>query len=323
MSEPKVSIIVPVYNASDYICRCMDSLINQSLEDIEIIAINDGSTDDSLEILKEYEKTDSRVTVLTQEDLGQGNAVNRGFDLARGKYVAECDSDDFARTDMYEKLYTAAEQDNCDVVRCSYVEYYSNDKLRSFTMIPTQYCNKVYKLTELPLRERAAFIWCSVLLMPAIARREFLIKEGIRYREQKIFEDTSLSFKIRTAAERYKFIPDYLYFYNRSNPQSGSMTIKDKFSICEQYEEICRWNKERGYGLEKEIATVRYYSYEWNISRMQNTQDQIEFLLHAREEFKKEEVIPELFHTPEDYEAYTLIRDGELITANEKGGAEQ
>lgn len=92
MSEPKVSIIVPVYNASDYICRCMDSLINQSLEDIEIIAINDGSTDDSLEILKEYEKTDSRVTVLTQEDLGQGNAVNRGFDLARGKYVAECDA---------------------------------------------------------------------------------------------------------------------------------------------------------------------------------------------------------------------------------------
>lgn len=312
MNEPKVTVIVPVYNAENYIRHCMDSLINQSLQDIEIIAINDGSTDNSLEILREYE-TDERVTVLTQEDLGQGNAVNRGLDMARGKYVAECDADDFARTDMYETLYKAAEQDNCDVVRCSYVEFFADGSTNLYKMIPNEYCYEVYKLTDLPHRLKAATIWCSVLLMPAIARREFLLKEGIRYREGKIFEDTSLSFKIRTAAERYKFIPDYLYFYNRSNPQSGSATIKDTYSICEQYAEICRWNKERGLGLERYIASVRFYSYGWNLSRITDDDERLRFLIAASADFRKENPYPDLFHTKEDYEVYQIIRNGEPV----------
>ena len=105
----KVSVIVPVYNVEDYLCECLDSLITQTLSDIEIICINDGSTDNSLEILTNYSKRDSRIKIITQENKGLSSARNRGFEFINGKYTYFIDSDDILKSDALEKLYNLAE----------------------------------------------------------------------------------------------------------------------------------------------------------------------------------------------------------------------
>ena len=104
----KVSVILPVYNASDYLHQCMDSIVGQTLKDIEIICVDDGSTDNSLDILKEYEQKDKRVKVIQQKNAGAGAARNNGLSIATGEYLSFLDSDDFFEPDMLEKAYEKA-----------------------------------------------------------------------------------------------------------------------------------------------------------------------------------------------------------------------
>lgn len=115
---PEISIIVPVYNAAAYLRKSLDSIVNQSYRDIEFIFVDDGSCDDSLAILKEYEATDKRVTVLHQENRGAGAARNYGMSVAGGKYLLFLDCDDIFDTSMVEKMHSRAETDNLDVLVC-------------------------------------------------------------------------------------------------------------------------------------------------------------------------------------------------------------
>ena len=119
MSE--ISIIVPVYNAAAYLRKSLDSIVNQSYRDIEFIFVDDGSCDDSLAILKEYEAADKRVTVLHQENRGAGAARNYGMSVAGGKYLLFLDCDDIFETSMVEKMHSRAETDNTDVLVCGQI----------------------------------------------------------------------------------------------------------------------------------------------------------------------------------------------------------
>lgn len=111
----KVSIIVPVYNVERYLAICLDSLISQTLKEIEIICVNDGSTDCSGQIIEEFAKADERVKIITQSNTGPSVARNNGMKIASGEYIAFCDSDDWVDLDYYEKLYNAAKSYNCDI----------------------------------------------------------------------------------------------------------------------------------------------------------------------------------------------------------------
>ncbi len=117
----KVSIIVPVYNVEKYLKRCLDSLISQTLKDIEIICVNDGSKDNSDKILEEYARKDSRIIIINQENQGISVARNNGMDIAKGKYVGFVDSDDWVDSDFFEKLYNAAEKNNAQMAVCSII----------------------------------------------------------------------------------------------------------------------------------------------------------------------------------------------------------
>ena len=114
----KISVIVPVYNVADYVSKCLDSLINQTLQDIEIICIDDKSTDNSLEILKQYKKQDSRIKIIEQsENMGVAAARNAGLDIARGEYIGFVDPDDWIDLNFYETLYNLAQQTDSDIVK--------------------------------------------------------------------------------------------------------------------------------------------------------------------------------------------------------------
>ena len=111
----KVSVIIPVYNVEPYLKQCMDSVVGQTLKDIEIICVDDGSTDNSLDILREYAAEDSRIQIIEQKNAGAGAARNNGMRYATGKYLSFLDSDDFFEPRMLEKAYDLAEKDQADL----------------------------------------------------------------------------------------------------------------------------------------------------------------------------------------------------------------
>lgn len=116
MSKIKVSVIVPVFNVEEYLSTSLDSILNQTLKDIEIICINDGSTDASLDILENYAKKDARIKIISKKNEGQGIARNIGLDNAQGEFIAFVDSDDFIKEDMLEKSYEKSVSKNLDLV---------------------------------------------------------------------------------------------------------------------------------------------------------------------------------------------------------------
>ena len=120
----KVSVIVPVYNVENYIEKCLDSLLNQTLDDIEIIVVNDGSTDNSANIIKE--KYVNKIVYLEKENGGLSDARNFGLPHAKGKYIAFLDSDDYIEPTMYEKMYSVAEKEEADMVECDFYWEYPN-----------------------------------------------------------------------------------------------------------------------------------------------------------------------------------------------------
>ena len=116
---PKVSVIVPFYNVEGYIEKCLDTLVNQTLEDIEIIVVNDGSKDNSILIVKRFlEKYPEKIVYLEKENGGLSDSRNYALPHAKGEYVAFLDSDDYVEKDMYEKMYEIAKKENSDMVEC-------------------------------------------------------------------------------------------------------------------------------------------------------------------------------------------------------------
>ena len=131
MESPKVSVIIPIYNAEKYLCKCLDSVLRQSMRDIEVICVDDGSTDLSKDILQRYAKFDSRIIIIEQENQFAGIARNRGMEVARGEYLIFLDADDFFHPDMLECAYTKGEKYRADVVFFN-VKCYSNQTKISF-----------------------------------------------------------------------------------------------------------------------------------------------------------------------------------------------
>ena len=118
MNKPIVSVLIPVYNVEKYLKKCLDSVVNQTLTDIEIICVNDGSTDGSLKILEEYRSIDSRIKIINKANGGLPSARNAGLNAAKGRYVGFVDSDDYIEPNMFEKLVDVAEHEESEVVIC-------------------------------------------------------------------------------------------------------------------------------------------------------------------------------------------------------------
>lgn len=132
--KPDVSIIIPVYNVDAYIEKCLNSIVVQTLKNIEIIVVDDGSTDKSREIIKQFELKDKRIKVIHQKNMGVSEARNNGLKIARGKYIGFVDSDDYIDQDMYESMYKEAIEKNSDIVVCNVNDIYENETKVSLSL---------------------------------------------------------------------------------------------------------------------------------------------------------------------------------------------
>ena len=213
--NPKVTVVIPVYNAEKTIKNSLECLINQTLKDFEIICINDGSTDKSLKILKEYAKKHSNIRIYSQRNKGAGAARNRGLDLARGKYIIFLDADDLYKYNTLEKLYLKATATNSDIVVCGNSEARSDDnitfKIENYLSTNSNLISKDvfnYKNTKENIFYFTYFqAWNKFYL------REFLTKNNLRFQEVRYFEDLDFVFTSLAIAERVATVNDYLITY--------------------------------------------------------------------------------------------------------------
>ena len=206
----KVSVIIPVYNTENFLRECLDSVINQTLKDIEIICVDDGSTDDSLNILKEYAEKDNRIKVLTQKNKGAGAARNLGLINASGEYLSFPDADDFFELDMLEKFYQKAKDENSDIVVCNFDYFNNNTKeiiKNNEDVIPIIENVSIFNRTVL---KDETLKWFKEFAWNKIFKKDFIDKNNIRFQEIKRANDLlfvkssiALADKISTIDENF------------------------------------------------------------------------------------------------------------------------
>ena len=289
VEKPKVSVVIPVYNVEKYLVECIDSVINQTFKDIEIICVNDGSTDDSLAILEYYAKLDDRIKIITQENRGLGNARNVGMRHASGDYLIFIDSDDYISLDTIAKLYNNSISNGSDIVIFKIARFDNegnvNYKLPGFDF--DDFFEEVdfnnFSFTYSDIKKyvmNESFSACLKFYKKEIFDKQddLIFPEGIAY------EDVPFHIKIMLYANKISFVPEFLYYY-RFNPNSiinTSSNGDDIFIICDMVESFLR--KNYYYAEFKEEFELFKISQIFNYLLTTNTED---YFLMAKKEFSE------------------------------------
>jgi len=229
---PKVSVIIPVYNVEKYIAQCLDSLINQTLKDIEIICVDDGSTDNTLHILEQYREKDSRIYVYHQQNKFAGVARNNGMAHATGKYLIFLDSDDFFHKTMLEKAYNEAERTQAEVVLFGAKTY--DDKTEEIREAPWLFVKDALP-AELPFsaKKTGGMVLCGTTPAPwtKLYSAEYIHTLGIEYMALKNSNDVYFSYVAICCANRISYVDESLVFY-RQNTGTSLQNTKKKNPLC-------------------------------------------------------------------------------------------
>lgn len=266
MTRPKVSILVPIYNVERYLRQCLDSLVNQTLRDIEIICINDGSTDGSGAILAEYAKHDRRIIVIKKPNTGYGDSMNQGLKRARGEYIGILEPDDWIEPDAYEKLYQLASWRSPEVVKANYFQEKAG-KTHRVTEITPEDTGKL-----IDPRQNFALFRFNPAIWSAIYQRKFLEQNDIKFLPTPgaSYQDTGFGFKVWACARKVVLTTDAFVHYRLDN-QSSSVNNPGKLAcIVDEYQEIETYLTERGMfnELGSRMNAIKFRNYHWNLQRL-------------------------------------------------------
>jgi len=225
----KISVLVPVCNVAKYLPKCLDSIIDQTLEDIEIICINDGSTDNSLDILKEYAEKDKRIILIDKKNSGYGDSMNHGLKAATGEYIGIVESDDFIAPDMFETLYSLSNNGSVDVIKSNFYNYYEDGKTVPKAEPDTDRINIPDSKKPFVLKENGQFSWGHPSVWSAIYKRSFLEKNKVSFIAAKGggWVDNPFYYETLCSAESIMWTKKPLYYYRKTNPTSSSNLQKD------------------------------------------------------------------------------------------------
>ena len=317
-NTPKISIIIPTLNSRDFIKECVDSVLNQSLKDIEILCIDANSTDGTLEILQGFAKADSRLRVILSDKKSYGYQMNLGISHAKGEYIGIVESDDFIKPKMYEILYATAKQTDCDIIKSDILCFHgldsvapdsnttesqsTNSRESRFTHTPIVKAKQFYgKRLDFDLHyTKSANATKSIKLkttflksawkmnQSSIFKREFLARHKIAFNESAgaSYQDTGFSFITTICAESIYLLNDAFYCYRTDNENSSSNSKAKVYCICDEYDFIEAFLKrENLWEVHKSLFFyLKFCGYKWNVERIA-PQYRLEFLHHFQREF--------------------------------------
>ena len=232
----KVSVVIPVYNVEEFLEPCLDSIVNQTLDDIEIICVNDGSTDKSLDILNSYAKNDDRFTVISQENGGHAVATNRGMELANGKYLYLMDSDDLLDLTALEKTFNHAEKTQADFVIFQALNYGTEeDKYFKTGMYSMVKVADFIGESTVHYKELGALIFkISVTPWSKLYNNQFVKECGAKFPEGLIFDDNVFFWEVLFNSKRIAFYREFLFtrrWYSFSSTTTGDQRFLDSIDI--------------------------------------------------------------------------------------------
>ena len=267
--SPVLSLLIPIYNVQRYLRECLDSALAQTLKDIEIICINDGSTDNSPAIIREYMERDERVKMIDKANSGYGDSMNHGLGMARGKYVGILESDDFMAPDALEKLVSAADSNNADFAKANFDFYWSKPEERRslHEMFRPQDCGKpVHPSDTTQFFKQKPSIWSAVY------RRDFLERNSITFLPTPgaSFQDTSFAFKVIACADKAVYLHDAVLSYRQR-------WIREDYARDHASDDVAR--------MLKFNQLIKYDSYMWNYVRLA-PKFYKEFLVQMAKEFQ-------------------------------------
>ena len=246
---PKVSVIVPFYNVEGYIEKCLETLVNQTLDDIEIILVNDGSKDRSIDIVRRFlQQYPKKIAYLEKENGGLSDARNYAIPYAKGEYIAFLDSDDYVEKDMYKSMYELARKENSDMVECNFYWEYQNKRKEDI--------GKIYHGKKEMIEKVRVVAWNKLI------KREILEKTQIQFPKGYRYEDVEFTYKLIPYLEKVSFLRQpYIHYVQREGSISNLQNERTK-EIFDVLDHVILYYKENKiyekYKEELEYVYVRY-----------------------------------------------------------------
>lgn len=282
-NRPIISIIVPIYNVESYLERCIESILNQSFKEFELILVNDGSTDSCKDICNEYKKRDSRIVVVNKKNEGVSSARNLGLDLAKGEYIGFIDPDDFINKDMYKILFDTIQANNSDMVICDYYKVNEDDinKFRNLKCncenIKIKNLNNLESIDNLFLTgEKFIYAWNKLY------KRELF--NDLRYEKGRIYEDEYLAHRILYKCNKVSIIEAKIYYYvqRKGSLVNSPFTVRrfDKVYAIKDRVDFLREKKLTNLEDKAEKSFIDYFVWNYFVAyqRLENIQSELKIL---------------------------------------------
>ena len=307
---PKVSVLVPVYNVERYVEKCLSTLIGQTLKDIEIICLDDGSTDSSGKILENFREQDSRIKVIHKENTGYGNTMNLGLQMACGDYLAIVESDDFVEPDMLEILYNTAVEQKADIVKGEYYRHQNGNDTYAKRL------NKFAKGELLSVQDTPLLLTLADTIWSALYRRQFLVENGIAFHETPgaSFQDISFAIQGWIYASRVWLLETPLIHYRIDNLDSSMHNPKKIFCVFDEYEWVEKRFNDKWQDMRKTesyFVSTKYWDYFKHYNRV-SSQYQYALLMRLKESFVRDLSdgrVNESAFFPETWEKLRLVQE--------------
>jgi len=287
----KVSVILPIYNVQEYLRECLESVVNQTLKDLEIICVDDGSKDDSLNIIQEYAQKDDRIVVITGPNGGYGKAMNRGLDRATGEYIGIVEPDDYVSLEMFEALYQEASKYDLDLVKADFYRFTrdpSGRELRTYEYLDgtkTRY-GELLNPSQDPSTIRFMLnTWTGIY------RRAMIKRYHIRHHETPgaSFQDNGFFWQTFIHAERAMILNQPYYLNRRDNPNSSVQSKEKVYCMNIEYDFIRNLLMEDQQVWERFKYMYwwkKYFNYMFTYERI-GDQYKAEYLRRMRKEFRR------------------------------------
>lgn len=283
----KVSIIVPVFNCEMYLNRCLDSICSQTHNNLEIILVNDGSTDNSLNICNSFARKDKRITVIDKKNEGQGKARNEALKIITGDYVLFCDSDDCINIYMVEELLRVSLEENADIVQCSYIEK-NHDENFDYTEVIRINSSDFFEEKKFGNERALCYYTEDVIPVNKLISKDLI--NGHYFPEGIYYEDKHLMFRLRHIAKKIVYVKTKYYYYVQSvnstmrneldekRIRSSFVVSKDLLEYCLNNSLIENYESELG-GYLRKLLSIYFYTLKKNEYKFYN--------LEAEKELKK------------------------------------